>query len=79
MLPTDAKAKYHDIDAGAEEHMGVSISTHSQAIEDDLGRLQWQLLRTKAGEERRTREPGKPLDPEVLLPLGSGSGAEGAG
>ena len=59
--------------------MGVSISTHPQAIEDDLGRLQWQLLRTKAGEERRTREPGKPLDPEVLLPPGSGSGAEGAG
>jgi len=60
--------------------MGVSISTHPQAIEDDLERLQWQLLRTKAGEERRTREPGKPLDTGSPAAPGFRFGcAEGAG
>jgi hypothetical protein len=77
VLLTDAEAKYHDIDADAEE--GASISTHPQAIEDDLWRLRRHLLRTKAGEERRTRDQVSSLIPEVLLPLGSGSVPEGAG
>ncbi|MBV8056443.1 MAG: hypothetical protein JOZ29_18090 [Deltaproteobacteria bacterium] len=47
----------------------MSFSVDASAIEDSLSKLQWYLLRTKAGEERRARDQVSRLTPEVLLPL----------
>ena len=47
----------------------MGFSAHASTIKDSLRKLQWHLLRTKAGEERRARDQVSRLTPEVLLPL----------
>ena len=47
----------------------MDVSAHVSAVEGGLRKLQWHLLRTKAGEERRARDQVTRLTPEVLLPL----------
>ncbi|MBV8360628.1 MAG: transcription/translation regulatory transformer protein RfaH [Deltaproteobacteria bacterium] len=42
---------------------------HASTIENSFNKLQWYLMRTKAGEERRARDQVSRLIPEVLLPL----------
>jgi transcriptional antiterminator RfaH len=44
-------------------------SEQASAVEDDSANLQWHLLRTKAGEERRARDQVSRLTADVLLPL----------
>jgi transcriptional antiterminator RfaH len=47
----------------------VDFSQRISATGESQGELQWHLLRTKAGEERRAREQVSRLSAEVLLPL----------
>jgi transcriptional antiterminator RfaH len=47
----------------------VDFNVHVSATEDSSRKLQWHLLRTKAGEERRARDQVRRLTTEVLLPL----------
>src|SRR5215469_8992595 len=67
MLPTGAKLSIIRSVEAQRKSMGFSL--HASAIEDSLKKLQWHLLRTKAGEERRARDQVSRLIPEVLLPL----------
>jgi transcriptional antiterminator RfaH len=47
----------------------MDVSAYASVVEDGLRKLQWHLLRTKAGEERRARDQVSLSTPEVLLPL----------
>ena len=47
----------------------MDVGAHGSPVEDGLESLQWHLLRTKAGEERRARDQVSRLSQEVLLPL----------
>jgi transcriptional antiterminator RfaH len=47
----------------------MDLNSHGLAVEDDVRKLRWHLLRTKAGEERRARDQVSRLSAEVLLPL----------
>jgi transcriptional antiterminator RfaH len=47
----------------------VDSNARASQIEDSNSELQWHLVRTKAGEERRARDQAARLAAEVLLPM----------